>query len=309
MIEIRDVCKSFNGIKALDRFSFEAATGEIVGLIGPNGAGKTTLIKIVAALLPADSGEVRIGGQAVSRANRQLQSAIGYMADFAGLYHDMRVFEFLEFFADAFHLPSDKKKQAIENALSDSGLSDRKEHFVEHLSFGLKQRLLLAKTTLHSPSVLLLDEPATGLDPIARGDLRQQLKRWLKPDRNILISSHIMSDLEEICHEVVFIADGRNAGKRRFEKAADGIDEEKTIIEISTLSGIAETERIIKLNQAARIVDSAMSDFVIEIEGGAENAAALLVHMVQSGIRVCRFNPRKRSLEETYKSVFGSKRE
>jgi ABC-2 type transport system ATP-binding protein len=309
MIEIREVCKSFNGIKALDHFSFDAGTGEIIGLVGPNGAGKTTLIKILATLLPADAGEIRIDGQKAFRQNKQLLSSIGYMADFAGIYQDMRVGEFLDFFADAFNLAPDKRAQAVENALSNSGLSDRKNHFVEQLSFGLKQRLLLAKTTLHSPKILLLDEPATGLDPLAREDLRRQLKKWLNPDRIILISSHILSDLEEICTEVVFIADGRNAGGNRLEKAADYIKGEQITIEVSTLSDFAETERIIKLNPSARVVNSDKSDLLVEMEGGVEDAAALLRHLVQSGITVCRFNPRKRSLEETYRNAFGSKPE
>jgi ABC-2 type transport system ATP-binding protein len=309
MIEIRDVSKSFNGIKALDHFSLQAGAGEIIGLVGPNGAGKTTLLKILATLLPSDEGEILIHGKTAVRKNKQLLGSIGYLADFAGIYQDMRVYEFLEFFVDAFHIPSDKRQQVIQTALRDANLLDRKDHFVEQLSFGLKQRLLLAKTTLHSPSVLLLDEPATGLDPIARDDLRLQLKRWLTPERTAVISSHILSDLEDICAEVVFIDKGKNAGIKRIEKASSTLKEELIVIEISVLSDRAEAAQIIEHYPSVRILNVSSSNFSIEIKGGEKGAADLLNRLIQSGVQVCRFNPRRHSLEETYRNAFGSKPE
>jgi ABC-2 type transport system ATP-binding protein len=307
MIEIQDICKSFNGAVALDHFSFKAGAGEIIGLVGPNGAGKTTLIKILATLLPSDAGEIRINGKRARWKDKQLLSSIGYLADFAGIYQDMRVYEFLEFFADAFHVPSDKQQKAIASALQEAGLLDRKDHFVEQLSFGLKQRLLLAKTTLHSPSVLLLDEPATGLDPIARDDLRRQLKQWLMPERTIIISSHILSDLEDICTEVVFIDNGKNAGKKRIEKTSSTLKEERIVIEISVLSDPEEMAQTIIQYPSARILNASASSFSIEIEGGERSAADLLNRLIQSKVQVCRFNPRLYSLEETYRKAFGSK--
>src|SRR3972149_6590797 len=176
MIEIEELRKSYNGQRALDGFSLRVEEGELFGLVGPNGAGKTTLIKILATLLPADGGRARVAGYDVAAAPRAVKPLIGYLPDVPGLYQDMRVSEFLEFFADAFRLPR-----------------------------------LLPKPLLHEPRVLLLDEPATGLDPLARIELREHLKALNRDGVTIFISSHILSDLEDICSRVALIANGRNA--------------------------------------------------------------------------------------------------
>jgi ABC-2 type transport system ATP-binding protein len=211
MIEIEQLRKSYRGARALDGFELRVREGELFGLVGPNGAGKTTLMKILATLVRPDSGQARVGGFDVVGTPRSVKKIIGYMPDQPGLYQDMRVREYLEFFADAFRLENHQRTPAVDRALDRSHLAGRSQDFVEQLSFGMKQRLLLAKTLLHEPRVLLLDEPATGLDPMARIDLRVQLKQLNAEGVTILVSSHILSDLEDICDHVALIDGGRNA--------------------------------------------------------------------------------------------------
>jgi ABC-2 type transport system ATP-binding protein len=211
VIEIENLRKSYNGTRGLESFSLQVEPGELFGLVGPNGAGKTTLMKILSTLIQPDGGRAVIGGHDVRTEPRSVRALVGYLPDVPGLYQDMQVGEFLEFFADAFELKRELRRAAVERALTRSGLSDRRDAYVEQLSLGMKQRLVLAKTLLHDPRVLLLDEPATGLDPLARIELRDTLKELNREGVTIFISSHILSDLEDICARVALIADGRNA--------------------------------------------------------------------------------------------------
>ena len=211
MIDVEQIRKGFGRKLALNGFTLHVGAGELFGLVGPNGAGKTTLMKILSTLLPIDSGTAQIGGLDVTTQGREVKRLIGYLPDQPGVYQDMSVREFLEFFADAFRLTGSRHRAAVDRALEWSGLNDRSRNPVEQLSFGMKQRLVLAKTLLHDPKVLLLDEPATGLDPMARLELRTQLKQLQAQGVTILISSHILSDLEDICTQIALIGEGRNA--------------------------------------------------------------------------------------------------
>src|ERR1700678_3710500 len=177
MIEVSQIQKRYGGSRALDGFRLHVEKGELFGLVGPNGAGKTTLIKILSTLIRADSGSAKIAGFDVAVDPLAVKSVVGYMPDQPGLYQDMRVREFLEFFADAFRIPSQRRSAVVDQGLGASGPAAQARCFVEELWFVIKPRVFLAKTLLHSPRVLLLDEPAPGLDPLARVDLRDQLKR------------------------------------------------------------------------------------------------------------------------------------
>jgi ABC-2 type transport system ATP-binding protein len=308
MIAVEQLRKSFDGIHALDGFTLQVGTGELFGLVGPNGAGKTTLMKVLSTLLVPDSGIVQIGGHDVSTQKREVKRLIGYMPDQPGVYQDMSVLEVLEFVAEAFHIRGPRQRATVERALERSGLADRARDSVEQLSFGMKQRLVLAKTLLHDPKVLLLDEPATGLDPIARIELREQLKRLQTEGITILISSHILSDLEDICTQIALIAAGRNATD------ADG----HSVIQLRTPpagSRIYEIELTSDSTLAANIVNAAgarLLEFsggrlVVEISGADEQAAALLRTLVTGGVNVVRFDHRALGLEERYRRAFGEK--
>ena len=309
MIQVTNLHKSFSGSRALDDFNLNVEEGELFGLVGPNGAGKTTLIKILATLFSPSSGEARIAGRDVRRDRDAVKTLVGYMPDQPGLYQDMRLREFLQFFADAFHVKRQRQETAIGIALSRAGLSDRSEAFVEELSFGLKQRLVLAKTLLHEPKVLLLDEPATGLDPIARLQLRRDLRQLNAGGVTILISSHILGDLEDICTRVALIAGGKNAadgdGNQVIQLRRAAIPAH--IYEIELLGRVADASKAVAGSEIAKIVSSEGDRMTVEIAGGKTEAAALLRRLVSSGIDVVAFKEHSASLEERYQKAFGGK--
>ena len=308
MIEVDQIKKRYNGSRGLDGFTLRVEKGELFGLVGPNGAGKTTLIKILATLIRSDSGSARIAGVDVTANPRGVKRVVGYMPDQPGLYQDMRVLEFLEFFADAFRIPSAQRRSAVDKALDDSGLSTRRDSFVEELSFGMKQRLFLAKTLLHSPEVLLLDEPATGLDPMARVDLRNQLKRLNDQGITILISSHILVDLEEICTRVAFIADGKNqaddSGRTVVELRKEDSSQPR-LYEVGVLQDAEQAAKQAAAFARVTVLEVQPSRFVVQIPGDPAQAAEFLRHLITNGVPVVRFDRPPATLEQRYRSVFG----
>src|SRR5580700_9484633 len=269
MIDVEHLRKSFNGTRALDGFTLHVGAGELFGLVGLNGAGKTTLMKVLSTLLPMDSGTAQIDGLNVNLQTREVKRLIGYLPDQPGVYQDMSVREFLEFFADAFQLKGARNRAAVDRTLKRSGLADRSETSVEQLSFGMKRRLVLAKTLLHDPKVLLLDEPATGLDPLARIELREQLKQLQAEGITILISSHILSDLEDICTQIALIGAGRNAADTEGQaviqlRAPQAL---VRICEIEVLGDSAAAVNILNSVAGARLLESGVGRLLVEIKG------------------------------------------
>ncbi len=302
MIDARDLVKRYGPLRALDGLTLTVEPGELVGLVGPNGAGKSTLIKILATLVQPDAGTAAIEGFDVVGAAGRVRALVGYMPDVPGLYQDMRVRELLEFFADAFRLRGPRRPAAVDGALTRAGLADRAETFVEALSLGLKQRLFIAKTLLHGPRLLLLDEPATGLDPLARIELRRLLRALNGEGITMLISSHILADLEDICSRVTFIAGGRLAG----ESAAPGASAAPGSLtcEIEVLGDATRAGTLLRERAGVRVVERTGDRIAVEVTGGAEDAAALLRDLVAAGCAVVRFDPRG-GLEERYRRAFG----
>jgi ABC-2 type transport system ATP-binding protein len=309
MIDVEQLRKSFNGKCALDGFTLHVGAGDLFGLVGPNGAGKTTLMKVLSTLLPVDSGTAQVGGVNVSAKAREVKRLIGYLPDQPGVYQDMSVREFLEFFADAFQLTGARHRAAVDRALERSGLAERSEDSVEQLSFGMKQRLVLAKTLLHDPKVLLLDEPATGLDPLARIELREQLKQLHAEGITILISSHILSDLEDICTQIALIGAGRNATDAEGHSVLQlrAAQTPVRIYEIEVIGDSVAAVAIVNSAAGARVLDSSMGRMVAEVTGADEQAASLLRALVVGGVNVLRFDHRALDLEERYKTVFREK--
>jgi ABC-2 type transport system ATP-binding protein len=310
MIEVSEIRKSYNGSRALDGFSLCVKKGELFGLVGPNGAGKTTFIKILSTLIRADSGVARIAGMDVAANPLDVKGVVGYMPDQPGLYQDMRVREFLGFFAEAFHIPGQRQSAAVEQALEDSGLGVRAESFVEELSFGMKQRLFLAKTLLHSPQLLLLDEPATGLDPLARVDLRDHLKRLNQQGITILLSSHILADLQEICSRVALIAGGKNqedAGGSSVIELRHQDASQPRLFEVGVLQDGERARQLASGLPGVKVLLAEPLRIVVEISGDAAQAPEFLRHLVVSGIQVVRFDRPPATLEQRYREAFGEK--
>jgi ABC-2 type transport system ATP-binding protein len=209
MIEVQNLRMEYGDTVALENLCLNIDAGEVFGLIGPNGAGKTTLIRVLATLLEPTYGAVRIAGVDVLADPLAVHPIIGYMSDFFSLYENMRVWEYLDHFARCYRVPPDRRDQLIDEALDLVSLQVRRESEINELSRGMRQRLCFAKSLLHEPRVLLLDEPASGLDPAGRLEFRELIKQLHSMGRTILISSHILVEMTEFCTSIGILEQGK----------------------------------------------------------------------------------------------------
>ena len=208
MIETHDLTKMYGDLYALNRLNLTLDQGDVFGFIGPNGAGKTTTMRILATLLNPTFGEATVCGYSIYTGAKEIRRAIGYMPDFFGVYDDMKVIEYLEFFAAAYRIKGPARKKICEEVLELVDLTYKRDALVTSLSRGMTQRLGLARVLLHDPQVLLLDEPASGLDPRARIEMRALLKELRNMGKTIIVSSHILPELADICNKIGIIEQG-----------------------------------------------------------------------------------------------------
>ena len=209
MIETNDLTKMYGELYALNRLNLKLQQGDVYGFIGPNGAGKTTTMRILATLLNPSWGEASVCGYSIYTGSKEIRRVIGYMPDFFGVYDDMKVIEYLEFFASAYRIKGPARRKICEEVLELVDLTYKRDALVTSLSRGMTQRLGLARTLLHDPQVLLLDEPASGLDPRARIEMRALLKELRSMGKTILVSSHILPELADICNKIGIIEQGQ----------------------------------------------------------------------------------------------------
>jgi ABC-2 type transport system ATP-binding protein len=209
IIETKDLRKRYGKFEAVNGLSLEVPAGSIYGFVGPNGAGKTTTMRMLTTLTRPSSGEAWVGGHSVAKEPRAVRRAIGYMPDEFGVYDDMRAWEYLDFFAACYDIPEANRKKLIDDLLELVDLAHRRDDMVDKLSRGMKQRLSLARTLAHDPSVLILDEPASGLDPRARVEIRELLVELAKMGKTIFFSSHILADVSEICTHIGIVEGGK----------------------------------------------------------------------------------------------------
>lgn len=208
MIEIESLSKSYGGVHAVRGVTLRVEKGDIFGFIGPNGAGKTTTLRMLATLLMPTAGDAKVGGHSVTRDPRAVRRVIGYMPDSFGVYEEMRVDEYLDFFATAYGVPRGERMKVVQNILELVDLWHKREDVIGTLSRGTQQRLGLARVLVHDPQVLLLDEPASGLDPRARVEIRELIRELGRMGKTILISSHILPELGDLCNKVAIIEKG-----------------------------------------------------------------------------------------------------
>ncbi len=209
MIEITNFGKHYGDFVAVQNLNLKIEAGEMFGFIGPNGAGKSTTIRFLATLLKASHGEGRVNGHSVNNDPIGVRRSVGYMPDNFGVYDGMKVWEFLDFFAVAYQVPKARRKEVLSDVLELLDLTHKRDDFVNGLSRGMKQRLCLAKTLVHDPPVLILDEPASGLDPRARLEVKALLKELRRMGKTILISSHILTELADCCTSIGIIERGQ----------------------------------------------------------------------------------------------------
>src|SRR5688572_27407909 len=265
MIETRDLTKSYGELFAIRDINLELSKGDVFGFIGPNGAGKTTTMRILATLLNPTWGEAYVGGYSIYAKPKEIRRIIGYMPDFFGVYDNMKVIEYLEFFAAAYRIKGPARRKICDEVLELVDLGYKREALVTSLSRGMTQRLGLARVLLHDPQVLLLDEPASGLDPRARIEIRTLLKRLGTMGKTIMVSSHILPELADICNKVGIIEQGEL-------KFNDSVDELLRRVRPQTMLNIAVAG---DHDAAARLLEG--HDLVDRIESGEKYLTVTLV--------------------------------
>ena len=302
MINISHLHKEYKGLTAVKDLSLHLEAGDIFGFIGPNGAGKTTTIKMLATLLKPTSGTALIDGIDVVENPEAVRGRIGYMPAFFGIYDDMRVWEYLDFFAGAYRLPRAQRPRIIDDVLNLTDLVGKKDNYVEELSTGMKQRLCLAKTLIHDPKVLLLDEPASGLDPRARIEIKELFKELKAMGKTIIISSHILPELADFCNKVGIIERGELLVSGDVQEIMAQIAGGKTL-EIKLLGDSERAMEILADAPGVRAVRPIDSRLHVEFTGDLEAQAGLNKLLVDSGLRVQTFSEQETDLEDIFMKV------
>jgi ABC-2 type transport system ATP-binding protein len=303
MLKIENLCKSYGKFQAVNNLNLHIPKGEIFGFVGPNGAGKTTTMRIICGLLDATSGKVLADGIDVINKPRELKSKIGYMPDFFGVYDDLKVMEYLEFYASIYNIKGKEKEKVCNDLLELVDLSEKRDFYVDTLSRGMKQRLCLARSLVHNPELLILDEPASGMDPRARMEMKEILRTLKSMGKTILVSSHILPELAELCTAIGIIEKGQVVMSGTVEEITRKVYHTQTI-RIKVIDKVEETIRVL---QEYPDVDGAnvVSENVVEasFKGDDTFMNSLLLRLIQSNIPVVAFNQLDGSLEDIFMRV------
>jgi ABC-2 type transport system ATP-binding protein len=306
IVTARGLVKRYDRTLAVAGLDLDVGEGEIFGLVGPNGAGKTTTLRILATLLVPDAGDAEIAGASVRRNPNDVRRVLGFMPDVFGVYDDMKVWEYLDFFARCYGIPADRRRRMIGDLLDLVDLGSKRDTYVQGLSRGMQQRLCLAHTLVHDPLVLLLDEPASGLDPRARVELRELLRELRALGKTILVSSHILPELEELCTSLAIIDRGQVLAHGR---VAD-IERRLRVGAVYRARLLADDEgrqaaRDWFASQADVVSADLLDDGTVEIgfHGDDEGAARLLAGAVGGGLRIVSFARAASDLEELFLQV------
>jgi ABC-2 type transport system ATP-binding protein len=309
IVEAEGLVKRYNGTLALAGLDLRVEEGEIFGLVGPNGAGKTTTLRILSTLLTPTSGDARIAGSSVRRNPDRVRRVLGFMPDSFGVYDDMKVWEYLDFFGRCHGLPAARRRRAIADLLELVELADKRDAYVNTLSRGMQQRLCLAHALVHDPGVLVLDEPASGLDPRARVELRELLRELRALGKTILISSHILPELEELCTSLAIIDHGQVLAQGRLEEIEARL-RVGAVLRVRVLGGpeAREAARTIAAAEpgVAAVDDGGEETLEIAFTGDEDGAAALLARLVGAGVRVASFGRAASDLEELFLQMTGT---
>lgn len=319
LLEVKGLRRDYGALRAVDDVSFELEAGTILGFIGPNGAGKSTTMRIIATLDTPTAGQVTLDGHSLVDAPDKARPLIGYMPDRYGTYDDVTVLEFLDFFARAYGLQGQARTKRVASVMEFTGLLPLQDKLTSALSKGMKQRVALGRTLLHDPKLLILDEPADGLDPRARIELRELLRALADQGKAVLISSHILTELAEICDTCAIIEQGRLLATG---KVADLLAQAAGASVVELMVRLfpgeegeavwARAERLLLEQPEVKQVAREGEALRVRLEPGAgtasgnqadASAARLLTVLVGAGVPVCAFNHRERNLEDAFMHV------
>lgn len=309
MIEVRDLKVDYGDTVAVENLSFTARSGEVYGLIGPNGAGKTTTIMAIATLIEPTYGEILVNGVSALHEPEKVRGMLGYMPDFPPVYDDLRVDEFVALFAAAYGLPMEKQRSEVERCLTITALVDKRKALCKTLSRGMKQRALLAKTLVHDPPVLLLDEPAANLDPKARIDLRNLLKKLAANGKAVLVSSHVLSELQDLCDSIGIMREGKMIIDGKLDEVLEQASSSRRI-RVELLHSFPPAHALLTEHTQGRFAKETKESATlleIDFDGDENELADLLRALVEAGAPVKSFHQRKADVEELFLAVEAGK--
>lgn len=305
IIETENLTKKYGRLTAVEELTLSVEQGAIYGFVGPNGAGKTSTMRILTTLLTPTSGDARVAGHSVTSAPRAVRREIGYMPDFFGVYDDMKVWEYLDFFAACYDIPEVERPALIHDLLSLVDLGHRRDDMVDSLSRGMKQRLCLARTLAHDPQVLILDEPASGLDPRARIEIRELLVELSRLGKTIFFSSHILADVAEICTDIGIVEEGQLVAQGNIEQMQRQLIPHREI-NITILSKLDAAKQVLSATKGVEEVQEVPSEeenrraLRVMMVGEDEAVSALLARLVKADVPVINFEEEARDLEEIF---------
>lgn len=284
MISIKDLTVRYDSLVAVNGISLDVGAGEIFGLVGPNGAGKTTTLKVVSGLLLPDGGDVRVDGLDVVSKRHEVRTKLGYMADFFGVYDYLTVHEYLAFFGGMYGVEDQALDTNIASALETVNLVQKRDSFVKTLSRGMKQRLYFARMLVHSPKLLILDEPASGMDPRGRSELIETLRRVNREGKTIVISSHILEELQALCTSVGVMEAGRLVGIRKLQAAS--AESRRHVLLCVVEEDLGRAAGWLAHNPEVFSFANVPGGLALEVKDDDSAVSALVRDMVGAGIRV-----------------------
>ncbi len=304
MIETRDLTKMYGDLYALNRLTLKLERGDVYGFIGPNGAGKTTTMRILATLLNPTWGEATVCGYSIYNGAKEIRRLMGYMPDFFGVYDDMKVIEYLEFFAAAYRIKGPERRRRCDQVLELVDLGYKRDALVTSLSRGMTQRLGLARVLLHEPQVLLLDEPASGLDPRARIEMRGLLKELRNMGKTILVSSHILPELADICNKIGIIERGKLLFDGDVQSAIRQV-RQHTVMDVQVANGLAPMARD-QLQGHPDVLKVELKEdetLLVTLNDGVHDGSFIADVLVKNGFRLKMLREEEIDLEDVFMGI------
>jgi len=299
MIETKKLTKNFGNLVAVSDLDLYVGAGDIFGFIGPNGAGKTTTMRILVTLLEPTSGTAFIDGLDVSKKGKDVRRRVGYMPDFMGVYDDLKVFEYLEFFAAAFGIEYKKRKAIVDGVLELTDLVSKRAAPVDSLSRGMQQRLGLARVLIHDPKVLVLDEPASGLDPRARIEMRELLRELKRMGKTIMISSHILSELEEICDRIGIIEHGQFVFSGTIEEIRPRLGIQSKV-RVKVVGDPARAMELLSALPQVQMVEPVNDHLSVTFCEGQDADGIIARTLVNAGVDLVYLHPEQLKLDDAF---------
>lgn len=302
MLKIEGLKKMYGRVAALDGLTMHVREGALYGFVGPNGAGKTTTIKILTGLLLPDGGSVTVDGADVIKEPDKVTEKIGYVPDFFGVYDNLKVSEYMELFAACYGFYGLNARRRVETLLDQVGLGEKEDYYVDGLSRGMKQRLCLARALIHNPSILIMDEPTSGLDPRTRYEFKEILKELREQEKTVVISSHILSELSEICTDIGVVEQGKMVLEGSMDDILSQINVRSPLM-ISVYRNREKALAILKDNPYAETITIRQNDIMVGFTGDREEEAVLLQQLIEAGVMICGFMRERGNLESVFMQI------